>query len=233
MADLLDLLRSPLALVLVTLLTYRAGIWLRTVSGAHPLAQPALVAIIGTAAWLVALGVDHADYAEAATVISFWLAPATVALAIPLHRQFSRLKGVVLPLLLGIPLGAAASILIGYGAVHLFGGDEQLALTMAPKAATSPVAIVLSEQVGGIAPLTAVLAICVGILGAVAGPTVLTLARVRDRRARGIAMGNVSHGIGTSRSLLDDETEGAFAGLSMALSALATSLLLPVVLWLL
>lgn len=230
MGDLLDLMRSPLALVLVTLLTYRFGLWLRERTQAHPLAQPALVAIIGTAAWLLLVGVDYEQYADAATVVSFWLGPATVALAIPLHRQFSRLRGVVLPLLLGVPLGAAASILIGYGLVHLLGGGEELALTMSPKAATSPVAIVLSEQVGGLAPLTAVLAICVGILGAVAGPTVLTWARVRDRRARGIAMGNVSHGIGTSRSLVDDETEGAFAGLSMALSALATSLLLPVLL---
>lgn len=233
MSDLLEVVRSPLALVLVTLLTYRGGLWLRTRTGANPLAQPALVSIVGTAAWLLLVGVEYEAYAEAATVVSFWLGPATVALAIPLHRQFSRLRGVVLPLLLGVPLGAAASILIGYGVVAALGGSEALALTMAPKAATSPVSIVLSEQVGGIAPLTAVLAICVGILGAVAGPSVLTLARVRDRRARGIAMGNVSHGIGTSRSLVDDETEGAFAGLSMALSALATSLLLPLLLLLL
>ena len=72
--------------------------------------------------------------------------------------------------------------------------------------------------VGGLPPLTAVLAILVGILGAVAGPAVLTLVRVRDERARGLALGAVSLGIGTSRALLEDETEGAFAGLSMGLT---------------
>jgi putative effector of murein hydrolase len=91
------------------------------------------------------------------------------------------------------------------------------------------VAIALSETAGGLPSLTAVLTILVGILGAVAGPAVLTLLRVRDLRARGLALGAVSHGIGTSRALLEDETEGAFAGLSMGLTALATSIVLPVV----
>ena len=100
---------------------------------------------------------------------------------------------------------------------------------MAPKAATTPVSLALSRENGGIPALTAVLTIFIGIVGAVAGPAVLTLLRVRDRRARGLAMGAVSHGVGTSRSLHDDETEGAFAGLSMGLTALATGVLLPVV----
>jgi putative effector of murein hydrolase len=101
---------------------------------------------------------------------------------------------------------------------------------MAPKAATTPVSIAMSEQVGGIPALTAVLTILAGITGAVAGPWVLDRLRIRDPRARGIALGAVSHGIGTSRALLESRTEGAFSGLSMALTALATSALVPLVL---
>ena len=86
---------------------------------------------------------------------------------------------------------------------------------------------------GGIASLVAVFTITVGILGAIAGPTVLTWLRVRDRRARGLAMGAVSHGVGTSRALHDHPTEGAFSGLSMGLTALATSIVVPLVVHLL
>lgn len=221
---------SPASLLLITLLSYRAGLWLRDRTGGHPLAQPVVVGIAGTALGISVLNVDYALYADAAQLISFWLGPATVALAVPLHRQVSRMRGVVGPMLVAIPLGAAVSIATAYALVLLLGGSETLAATMGPKAATTPVSIALSEQVGGLPALTAVVTIIAGIFGAVVGPTVLTWLRVRDRRARGLALGAVSHGIGTSRALAEDETEGAFAGLSMGLTALATSVLLPVVL---
>lgn len=224
----ISVLSSPAGLLLLTLLSYRAGLWLRDRTGGHPAAQPVVVGIAGTAVGITLLDVDYAAYADAATLVSFWLGPATVALAVPLHRQVSRMRGVVGPMLVAIPLGAAVSIATAYGLVLLLGGGEALASSMAPKAATTPVSIALAEQVGGLAPLTAVVTVTAGILGAVVGPTVLTFLRVRDHRARGLAMGAVSHGIGTSRSLVDHPTEGAFAGLSMGLTALATSVLLPV-----
>ncbi|WP_239456287.1 LrgB family protein [Nocardioides solisilvae] len=233
MSEWRELVSSPLLMLLVTLLGYQLGLQLRDRTGGHPVAQPVLVAIVVTVLFLTIADVDYAVYADGARLISFWLGPATVALAVPLHRQVRRLRGVVGPMLVAVPLGAVVSIVSAHGLVRLLGGGEELALTLAPKAATTPVSIALSEQVGGIPALTAVVTVVAGVLGAVAGPTVLTLARVRDRRARGLAMGASSHGIGTSRALHEDETEGAFSGLSMGLTALATSLLLPLVLWLL
>lgn len=178
------LLHSPVFFMLLTLGAYRLGREAKDRSGRHALAQPVLVAIAIVGVTISVLGVDYDDYRDGTELIAFWLGPATVALAVPLHRQLYRLRGFVLPTLLTIPIG-------------------------------------------GIPPLTAALAIVAGILGAVAGPATLSLLRITDRRARGLALGAVSHGIGTSRALVEDETEGAFAGLSMGLTALATSLLLP------
>lgn len=228
-----ELLHSPVFLVLLTLAAYRLGREARERTGGHPLAQPVLVAIVVIGLAITWLDIDYADYRSGTELIAFWLGPATVALAVPLHRNAHRLKGFVVPMLVGIPLGAAVSILLAYGLTRLLGGAEELALTMAPKAATTPVSIALSEEIGGLPPLTAVVTIIVGILGAIAGPAVLNLLRVREPRARGLAMGAVSHGIGTSRSLHDSETEGSFSGLSMGLTALATSILLPLILILL
>jgi predicted murein hydrolase (TIGR00659 family) len=218
---------SPVFLLLLTLVGYRLGRELKDRTGGHPLAQPVLVAIVVVGTTISLVDVDYADYRSGTELIAFWLGPATVALAVPLHRQARRLRGFVVPLLVAIPLGAVVSIATGVLLVRVLGGGELLARTMAPKAATTPVSIALSDGIDGLPPLTAVLTIVAGILGAVAGPTVLTLLRVRDRRARGLALGAVSHGIGTSRALVEDETEGAFAGLSMGLTALATSVLLP------
>jgi predicted murein hydrolase (TIGR00659 family) len=224
---------SPVFLLFLTLAAYRLGCEVRDRTGSHALAQPVLVAIVVIGSVLALLDIDYNTYRDGTQVIAFLLGPATVALAVPLHRRAARLRGFLAPLLVGVTLGAVASISTGYLLVRWLGGSEVLAETMAPKAATTPVSIAISGTIGGIPALTAVFAIVIGIVGAIAGPAVLTLLRIRDERARGLALGAASHGIGTSRALRESETEGAFAGLSMGLTALVTSLLVPVLLTLL
>lgn len=227
------LLESPLFFLVLTLLAYQAGRAVHARTGGHAVAQPVLIAVVLVGATLLVLDVDVADYLDGTELLSFWLGPATVALAVPLYRQASRLRSLVVPLLVAVPLGAVVSVGSAVLLARVLGGDELLERTLAPKAATTPVSIALSETNGGLPELTAALTIVAGILGAVAGPAVLTLLRVRSRTARGIALGSASHGIGTSRALAEDRTEGAFSGLAMGLTALATSLLLPLVLALL
>lgn len=234
MSEALDHLRSsPLLGVFLTLAGYRLGLAVKRLAREHPLAQPVLVAVIviGVAMW--ALDLQYDQYLVGGSVIAFFLGPATVALAVPLHRQAHHLKELALPMLIAIPVGAFVSILTGVLMVRVLGGDTELELTMAPKSATTPIAIAITESIGGITSMVAVFTIVAGMLGAVLGPTVLTLLRIKDRRARGLALGAVSHGIGTSRALHEHPTEGAFSGLSMGLTALATSLLVPLVLYLL
>ncbi len=220
-------LSHPLTWLVATLLAYRLGVHLRDRTG-HPVAQPVLVGVVLLAAALVLLDVDYETYAEGTTIVTFLLGPATVALAVPLHRQLGRLRGYALPLVAGLLVGVVVSVGSAMLLVQLLGGDELLARTVAPKATTAPVAIALSRTIEGVAPLTAAIGITAGILGAVAAPTVLSWLRVREHRARGLATGAVSHGIGTSRMLHEHPVEGAFSGLAMGLTALATSLLLPV-----
>lgn len=221
------LVESPLFGLTLTLVGYRAArvIWERT--GRHMLLNPVLIAIVLVAGVLLLLGVDYADYLRGGQYLLFLLGPATVALALPLHYEARLIRQAALPVLLGVAVGSAASIAVAYTLTRQLGGDETLALSMAPKSATTPVSIALAEAVGGVPALTAVFTILAGVLGAVVGPAVLTLLRFRDRRVRGLAMGATSHGIGTSRALEEDRTEGAFSGLAMGLNALATALLLP------
>ncbi len=228
MSDALDVARSPLGLLAVTLLGYQLGRWIQQRSGGHPLAQPVLVAIVVAGVAIRVLDVDYPDYRSATELVAFWLGPATVALAVPLHRQADRLKGFVVPMLVAVLVGAAVSITSAVLLARVLGADTALEKTLATKAATTPVAIALTESLGGIPPLAAVFAILIGIFSAILGPATLNLLRIRDRRARGLAVGAVSHGVGASRMLREDETEGAFAGLAMGLSALAISLLVPV-----
>lgn len=219
---------SPLTWVFVTLLAYRAGLWVRDRTHGHPVAQPVLVGAGLIMALLLALGVDYDTYMEGGALIHLLLGPATVALAIPLYHQAHHFRAMLVPLLVALPAGALVSIGSAVLTVRALGGGEQLESTIAPKAATTPVAIAIADQVGGIPAMVAAFTMIAGMLGAILGPWLLDRMGIEDRRVRGLAMGAVSHGVGTSRSLHDHLTEGAFAGLAMGLTALLTSLLVPV-----
>jgi predicted murein hydrolase (TIGR00659 family) len=220
---------SPLFGLTLTLAAYAVGRWAHRRTG-HPVLQPVLVAIVLVGAVLLVADVPYRDYLAGGSFVSFWLGPATVALALPLHQEWHLVRRAAVPVLTGVVAGAVVSTCSAVLVTRLAGASDALQLTMAPKAATTPVSIAISEQIGGIPALTAVLTIIAGITGAVAGPWLLDRLRIRDPRARGIALGAVSHGIGTSRALQESRTEGAFSALSMALTALATSLLVPLVL---
>ena len=85
----------------------------------------------------------------------------------------------------------------------------------------------ISETIGGLPSLTAVLVIGTGIVGAAFGGWVLDRLRVKNEMARGVAMGVASHGLGTARAMQMSPVVGAFAGLAMGLNGLATALLVP------
>jgi putative effector of murein hydrolase len=153
-----------------------------------------------------------------------------VALAIPLYRQLQTVRRTLPALLLAIVAGSATASISAVLIARLAGGSTQTLLALAPKSVTTPVAMGITERLGGLPSLTAVLVILTGILGAMLGPLLLDLLRVRDKRARGTALGTASHGIATARAMQISEIAGAFAGLAMGINALATALLLPL-LW--
>lgn len=227
------LVDSPLFGITLTLVAYKVAreVWERT--GRHAGLNPVLLAIVLAGGTLLLLGVSYEEYMAGGRYIAVLLGPATVALALPLHYEARLVKQAALPVLLGLVVGSAVSIVVAFSVTGWLGGGEDLALSMAPKSATTPVSIALAESVGGIPSLTAVFTILAGVLGAVAGPAVLSALRFRDLRVRGLAIGASSHGIGTSRALEEHRTEGAFSGLAMGLNALATAILLPLVLMLL
>jgi predicted murein hydrolase (TIGR00659 family) len=221
---------SPLFGVTLTLVAYASArkLWERT--GRHPSMNPVMVAVVLAGGTLLLLGVGYDDFMAGGEYFTFLLGPATVALALPLYYEAELVRRAAVPILLGVVAGAAVSVVVAYTVTGALGGDEALALSMAPKSATTPVSLSLSESFGGIPALTAVFTILAGVLGAVAGPAVLTVFRFRDLRVRGLAIGAASHGIGTSRALEDDPTEGAFSALAMGLTAVATAAVLPLVL---
>jgi len=222
--------QAPLAALTATLCAWWVALRGQALARAHPLANPVLLAVALLAGALLLAGVDYRAYFQGAQFVHFLLGPATVALAIPLARQWRAVRGQPVAILAAIAAGSLFAILSGVGLALAFGGDGGLAATLAPRAVTAPVAMGVTEALGGLPGLAAVIVICCGVTGAALGPLVLNLLRVRDMRARGLALGTASHGIGTARALSVNAEAGAFAALAMGLNALGTALLLPL-LW--
>lgn len=218
---------SPLLHLGLTLVAYVGADWLYRKGGRHPLLNPVLVAVVALVTVLWATATPYSIYFEGAQFVHFLLGPATVALAVPLYFNFSKLRALWLPLSAGLAAGATTAALSAVGIAWLFGGSAQTLLALAAKSVTAPVAMGITEKLGGPPSLTGILVVSTGIFGAIIGPGLLNLLRVRDPAARGFAIGTTSHGIGTARAFQESEEAGAFSGLAMGLSALFSALVLP------
>lgn len=218
---------SPLFGLTMTLIAYGIAYRVYLLGKSNPLLNPVVTAVLLLISLLVLTDTSYQDYFEGGQFVHFLLGPATVALAIPLYRQFGKLKALWLPvlvaLLVGVTVGGASAV----GIAWLLNADTQILLSLAPKSVTAPVAMGIAERIGGIPSLTAVLVVMTGVVGAVFGTKWFDLLRIHDDSVRGIAMGVAAHGIGTARAFQVSAEMGAFAGLAMALSAFTASVILP------
>lgn len=193
--------------------------------------NPVLVSVAVIIGVLLGTGIPYQDYARGGDLILFFLGPAVVALAVPLYQRREELwrrRGAILA---GILAGSLASIVSACGIAWLLGGSRAVILSLAPKSATTPIAIAIAERIGGIPALTAPLVVLTGCLGAVCGAEFCRLVGIRSPVATGLAVGTAAHGIGTARMLEIDRLAGTVSGLAIGLNGLATTLLVPLLMW--
>ena len=219
---------TPLIWLTATVLAYLAADAVARRLGHPPWANPVLlsVSLIAPVLWLTRT--DYATYFEGAQFIHFLLGPATVALALPLWDNRDTIRNSVAPIVLALLAGSIVAAGSAILLARAFGLPNEVLLSLAPKSTTAPVALGISEAIGGIPALTAVLVIVTGIIGAVVVTPLMNSLRISDWRARGFAVGVAAHGIGTARAFQVNPVAGAYAGIAMALNAVLTSLIVPV-----
>lgn len=220
----------PLLWLALTLLAYQFGLWLQRRLRGHPLANPVLIAVALLSTLLLLSGTPYARYMNGAGLIHFLLGPATVALAIPLYANWHRLRVMTLPLLGALLLGSLVAAVSGWGLGALFGAGHESRVSLAIKSVTTPIAMAVTERLGGLPSLTAVLVIVTGMVGGLCAEALYRRLRIEDDAVRGFALGLAAHGLGTARAFQFSEQAGAFAALGMGLNGLLTSFALP---WLL
>jgi predicted murein hydrolase (TIGR00659 family) len=218
---------SPLLWLAATLVAYvladQAAVWL----GRPPIANPVVIAVALVVALLQATGTRYPTYFAGAQFVHFMLGPATVALAVPLAREAAEVRRRLVPILAALVAGSVTASATAVLVAALLGAGPATLASLAPKSATTPIAMGVAQAIGGVPALTAVLVILTGIIGAVIVTPLMNHLGIRDYAARGLAAGVAAHGIGTARAFQVNTTAGTFAGLGLALNGLATALLAP------
>mgnify|MGYP000852054511 FL=1 len=191
------------------------------------LLHPVLITIVELIALLMWLGVPYPTFKEGSRMIHFMLGPSVVSLGYILYQQVAHLKQNAISIVIAITVGAAVGIgsIVGIG--HLLGVNSSLIASLAPKSVTTPIAMELSGNNGGIPGLTTVIVVCAGIMGSIIGPPIMKLMKIKSPIAKGLAMGASSHGIGTAAAIQMGAIEGALSGLAIGIMGLLTSIFLP------
>ena len=225
----MDFLTNKFFLIATTFMFYLGSKVLQRKTGLT-LLNPILLAIVSLIAFLLLCGIDFKTYQAGGEYIDFWLKPAVVALGLPLYKQLSTIKKQLLPLLISELAGCVAGIISVVVVAKLLGASHEVIMSLAPKAVTTPIAMEISEAVGGIPSLTAAVVVSTGIFGGISGFRIAKLSRIKSPIAEGLSIGTAAHAVGTSAAMEKSERYGAFSSLGLTLNGLMTALLTPIIL---
>ena len=191
--------------------------------------NPILVAIAIIIVFLLVADIPFETYHEGAKMIEFWLKPAVVALGVPLYLQLSSIKRQFLPILASQMMGCIAGIVSVVVIAKLFGASDAVIMSLASKSVTTPIAMEVTQVLGGIPSLTAAIVVITGLIGAVIGFKTLSVGQVRNPMALGLSMGAASHAVGTSAAMDRDQFVGAYASLGLTINGILTALFTPAI----
>ena len=219
---------TPLLWLSATLVAFAAGDAVSARLGRHPLANSVVIAAGLLILLLTVTRTPYQTYFAGAQFVHFLLGPATVALGLPLWRNRVAVRRNLLPMLAALLAGSLTAIGSAVAIAWALGAPREILASLAAKSVTAPIAMALTESIGGIPALAAVLVVLTGILGSVIVTPLMNALRITDYAARGFAVGVASHGIGTARAFQVSEEAGTFAGIAMGLNGALTALVFAV-----
>lgn len=215
------ILNSATVGVVLSMMTYGFGIWLRGKTKIDFL-NPLLISIASIIAILLIFKIDYQSFNESAKYLSYLLTPATVALAIPLYRQLDLLKKNLKAILIGVASGVLTSMSSVLAFCVLFRLSHENYVTLLPKSITTAIGMDVSKELGGSVTISVAVIIITGILGNMLATTLTKLFRIKSPIAVGLMCGTASHAIGTAKAMQIGEIEGAMSSLAIVVSGLMT-----------
>lgn len=194
-----------------------------------PLLITPLTLVIG----LIWTQIPYETYHSGGKWLSFLLQPATIAFAVPLYKYFDILKKHMIEILASVLTGSVVAMLSSAVLAKWMHLDSELITSLIPRSVTTPIAMNISEMIGGVPNITAVFVIMTGLLGVTLGPLVARLFRIESEIARGVLFGTSAHGTGTSKAFEFSSLTGTISSISMIVAGLFTLVAAPVIILLL
>lgn len=189
--------------------------------------SPLLTTPLLIVAFLLWTHISYESYNTGAQWLSNMLQPATIAFAVPLYKYFNILKKHATEILVSVLSGSVVAIVSSLFLARGLNLNTQIVDSLIPRSVTTPIAMGVSETIGGVPAITAVFVIMTGLMGAVIGPIVIRLLRIENEIARGVLLGTSAHGAGTSKAFEFSSIAGTISSLSMILAALITLCVTP------
>ncbi|MGB1868407.1 MAG: LrgB family protein [Porticoccaceae bacterium] len=196
-------------------------------SGGNPFLHPLLIGTPLVAAFLYLINMDFDAYYAGNGVLNWLLGPTTVALAVPLAKQMRQLPPLLLTVATTVLIGGFFATGCALAMALIFDADQLIVLSLAAKSVTTPIAVGITEQLGGLVTLIVMVVLLTGIVGILAAQTVFNYTKITDERWQGLILGISAHAIGTAKAFEQSPRCGAFSTLGMGLNGIWTSLFLP------
>lgn len=191
--------------------------------------NPVFVSVGVCIGFLILTGISYSDYDAKTKFISFWLNPSVVALGVPFYLQLERIKKDWKRIMSAMVLGSISGIVSVVIIAFMFGASREVYLSLAPKSVTTPIAMGVSDALGGIPALTACIVVVTGILGAMIGEGLMKFIGVHNAKSQGMAIGTASHALGTAKIAPKSEQHGAYSALGLAMNGVLTAILAPII----
>ncbi len=213
---------SPLFGIALSLAAYEMGLYVQKRCGGTPVVNPLFVSILILVPFLLITDIPLDVYYQGGDIITLALVPVTAVLGLNIYKQRLVLKERFVPIVFGCAAGCAFNVAFMCTICKLAGLDDVLTNSLISRSVTSPIALALSEQLGGLTAITMVSVMVTGVTGAALSPLLVRLFRVKNPVAAGVAIGTSSHALGTSTALELGEVQGAMSGVSIGVAGVIT-----------
>lgn len=214
--------------IIISLVVFEIGVFLFKKSKNFFLFTPLFVAMVLGVIVLKVTGISYDQYNEGGKYISFFLEPATVAFAIPLYKKRDVLKKYWFEIVLALTIGSISSLFSVIVVGKLIHMHPAIIASILPQAATTAIAVPISESIGGVASITAFTVIFNGVLTYALGKMALRYFRIKDEIAQGLSLGAAGHALGVAVSMELGETETAMASIAVVIVGLVTVVVVPI-----
>lgn len=222
--EIVEYISKPLPMLTLTFLIYWGASRIQKLKGLGWL-SPMLVTIAALITLLKIAGISFEKYYESGYLIEIWLKPAIVALGLPLFNELKHIRSQFLTLFLTELAGCVIGIITVVLIASWLGASPEVVKSLAPKSVSTPIAIEISRQIGGIPALTSAIVVVVGMIGAAAGLKMMQWGRVNHAVSQSLSMGTAAHVMGTNRISELSDRYGAYATLGLILNGVLTAFL--------